>query len=66
MKYVIYALVILLAVWSVWYVCRSVRRQLRGDCGCGGNCSACGGCAGKKKPSASCCSSGSRSTCCGK
>lgn len=50
MKYIIYALVVLLVVWSVWYVLRSVRKQLRGDCGCGrgSDCASCGGCSNKR------------------
>ena len=35
MKYVIYLAVAALIGWSVWYLVRCVRRQLRGDCGCG-------------------------------
>lgn len=35
MKYIIYLAVGVLAVWAVWYVIRHVRRQLRGECGCG-------------------------------
>ena len=38
LKYIIYALVAALAVWAVWYLIRTVRRQLREGCGCGGNC----------------------------
>ena len=51
MKYLIYAAGALLAVWAVWYVIRHLRRQLRGDCGCGGGCGDCphgGGCGRKK------------------
>ena len=40
MKYVIYALVAALAVWAVWYLARTIRRQLKGQCsGCSGDCS---------------------------
>ena len=46
MKYVIYAAVALLVLWAVVYLARHVRRQLRGECGCGGSC---GGCTGKKE-----------------
>lgn len=43
MKYVIYALVAALAVWAVWYLARTIRRQLKGQCiGCSGDCSRCG------------------------
>ena len=43
MKYVIYALVAALEVCAVWYVVRTIRRQLRGQCsGCSGDCSRCG------------------------
>lgn len=48
MKYVIYLAIAALAVWAVVYLVRHIRRQLRGDCGCGGgagcggDCSACG------------------------
>ena len=38
LKYIIYALVAALAVWAVWYLIRTVRRQLREGCGCGGDC----------------------------
>lgn len=50
MKYVIYFLISLLIVWSVWYVFRSVRKQLRGDCGCGrgSDCAGCGGCSNRR------------------
>ncbi|MCI6256799.1 MAG: FeoB-associated Cys-rich membrane protein [Clostridiales bacterium] len=51
MKYVIYLAVAALVVWSVWYVARHIRRQLRGDCGCGcsGGCECCGTPCGKRK-----------------
>ena len=39
MKYVIYAGVALLILWAVIYLARQIRRQLRGECGCGGSCS---------------------------
>lgn len=48
MKYVIYAAIALLVVWAVVYLVRHIRRQLKGDCGCGqgadcpGNCGSCG------------------------
>lgn len=54
MKYLIYAAIAALVVWSVVYVVRHVRAQMRGDCGCGkgsscsGNCSGCSGCASGK------------------
>ena len=41
LKYIIYALVAALAVWAVWYLIRTVRRQLREGCGCGGDCQGC-------------------------
>ncbi|HCO62420.1 MAG TPA: FeoB-associated Cys-rich membrane protein [Clostridiales bacterium] len=46
MKYVIYLLLAALAVWSVWYLARAIRRQVRGECNCGcsGGCGSCGGC----------------------
>lgn len=47
MKYIIYLAVGVLAVWAVWYVIRHVRRQLRGECGCGGDCA--GNCCACKK-----------------
>ena len=53
MKYVIYAAVALLILWAVVYLVRHVRRQLRGECGCGGSCggdcAACGQSCGKRK-----------------
>lgn len=49
MNYVIYAAAVLLLAWSVWYVARTVRRQLRGECSCGGDCSSCGADCGKRK-----------------
>ena len=42
MNILIYLAVAALALWSVWYVVRTVRRQLKGDCGCSGDCAACG------------------------
>ena len=47
MKYIIYLAVGVLAVWALWYVIRHVRRQLRGECGCGGGCA--GNCCACKK-----------------
>lgn len=44
MKYVIYAAVAVLVCWSVWYVVRRVRQQLRGQGCCDGNCAQCGSC----------------------
>lgn len=45
LKYLIGAGVFLLILWSVIYLIRHVRRQLRGDCGsCGGDCGSCSGC----------------------
>ena len=41
-KYVIYAALAVLILWSVWYLGRRVARQLRGECGCGGTCGDCG------------------------
>ena len=38
MKYIIYAGVALLILWAVVYLVRHVRRQLRGEYGCGGDC----------------------------
>lgn len=35
MKYVIYVLVAALIIWAVWYLVKSIRRQIKGDCGCG-------------------------------
>ncbi|MEG1396376.1 MAG: hypothetical protein RSC82_05290 [Oscillospiraceae bacterium] len=51
MKYVIYAAVAFLIIWSVWYMIRHLRRQAHGDCGCcHGDCGSChGGCSGGKK-----------------
>lgn len=57
MKYFIYIAVALLIVWAVYYVVKSVRRQMKGDCsscggGCNGNCSgcsSCGSCPSQKK-----------------
>ena len=43
LKYIIYALVAVLVIWAVWYLIRSGRRQLRGQCGCGGDCTGCTG-----------------------
>ena len=51
MKYIVYALIVLLVCWSVWYVLKTVRRQVKGDCGCGcsGGCAGCGSsCSGRK------------------
>ncbi len=49
-KYLIYAGAVLLVAWSVWYVARTVGRQLRGGCSCGGCCSSCGSqCPARKK-----------------
>lgn len=42
MKYIIYLAAALLIVWSVWYVARTVRRQLKGGCGREGGCESCG------------------------
>lgn len=44
MKYLIYLLIAALVLWSVWYLVKTVRRQIRGGCGCicGGNCGRCG------------------------
>ena len=42
MKYVIYVLVAALIVWAVWYLVKSIRRQIKGDCGCGKDCRNCG------------------------
>lgn len=49
MKYLIYALVALLVIWAMWYLAKTIRRQVKGGCGCGcgGNCARCG--AEKKK-----------------
>ena len=45
MKYIIYAAVALLVLRAVVYLVRHVRRQLRGECGCGGSCGGdCGSC----------------------
>ena len=35
MKYAIYLAVAGLVCWSVWYLIRHIRRQMKGDCGCG-------------------------------
>ena len=43
LKYLIYAAIAALAVWAVVYLVRHVRRQLRGDCGCGGGADCCNG-----------------------
>ncbi len=50
MKYLIYLLIAALVLWSVWYLIKTVRRQLRGgcDCGCGGDCGSCGSCKREK------------------
>ena len=52
MKYIIYAGVALLILWAVVYLVRNVRRQLRGECGCGGDCggscASCGHSCGKR------------------
>ena len=44
MKYIVYALAAALAVVAVWYLVRTIRRQLKGDCGCGcgKDCGSCG------------------------
>lgn len=47
MKYIIYLAVGVLAVWAVWYVIHHVRCQLRGECGCEGDCA--GNCCACKK-----------------
>ncbi len=44
MKYLIYLLIAALTLWSVQYLVKAVRRQLRGGCGCGGDCGSCGSC----------------------
>lgn len=54
LKYVVYLLVAVLICWSVFYLIRHVRKQLKGDCGsCGGSCGSChgdcGGCSSCKK-----------------
>ena len=52
MKYIIYLAVAALVLWSVWYVAKTVRRQMKGDCGCGkgAGCENCGaGRCGKKR-----------------
>ncbi|NLF35397.1 MAG: FeoB-associated Cys-rich membrane protein [Clostridiales bacterium] len=41
MRYVIYAAVAALVLWSVWYLIRHLRRQIRGG-GCCGDCDRCG------------------------
>lgn len=43
MKYLIYILIAALVAWAVWYLARSLRRQLRGECSCGGDCRSCAG-----------------------
>lgn len=40
MKYLIYAAVAVLILWSLFYLARHVLRQLRGTCS--GNCQTCG------------------------
>ena len=50
MVYLIYLGVAALIVWSVWYVCRNLRRQVKGACD--GDCAGCadrGGCDAKKE-----------------
>ena len=53
LKLIIYAAVLALSGWAVWYVVRHLRRQMKGrcGCGCGGACDGCpaGGCAGRRK-----------------
>ena len=50
MKYIIYAAVALLVLWAVVYLVRHVRRQLRGECGCGGgDCASCGQSCSRRK-----------------
>ena len=46
MKYIIYAAVALLILWAVVYLARHIRRQLRGEGGCGGDCAVCHHCGG--------------------
>ena len=48
MKYIIYAGVALLILLAVVYLVRHVRRQLRGECDCGGSCASCGHNCGKR------------------
>ncbi len=43
MKYIIYAIVVALVIWAVWYLTRTIRRQLKGGCDhCTGDCARCG------------------------
>ena len=49
LRYLICPAVPLLTLWSVVYLARHIRRQLRGQCGsCGGACGACAGCGRRK------------------
>ena len=49
MKYIIYAAVAALILWAVVCLVRHVRRQLRGECGCGGDCASCGQSCSRRK-----------------
>ena len=40
-KYIIYLAAALLILWSVFYLIRAIRRQLRGQGGCDGACGSC-------------------------
>ena len=49
LRYLICAAVFLLILWSLVYLVRHIRRQLRGQCGsCGWDCGACAGCGRRK------------------
>lgn len=41
MRYLITLGAAALIVWAVWYLVRTVRRQSKGGCACGGDCSVC-------------------------
>jgi hypothetical protein len=48
-KYFIYIAVAVLILWSVYYVVRAIRRQLKGQGGCDGACGSCSkDCPGRK------------------
>lgn len=50
LKYLIYLAIALLVFWSVFYVVRQIRRQMRGNCASCGDCNgACGSCKGESR-----------------